>query len=193
MGQSFKGRRDSGGTPNGLEITGAISPVGGGGEEGGRGGEEGGSGGRTCVILILFGNVVSSLQSLQLYHHGPLRELVAFFIALHLRRTHHWLLNPAFSLATSLCSTLASSVIDEMQKSPIEKRKRNLKTISPHSRGEREIWNPFINFEKRKRNPNSFPSYREEKEKSLIFLLSFERRKRNLNSFSQFREEKEKS
>ena len=32
-----------------------------------------------------------------------------------------------------------SSVIDEMQKSPIEKRKRNLKTISPHSRGEREI------------------------------------------------------
>ena len=31
------------------------------------------------------------------------------------------------------------SVIDEMQKSPIEKRKRNLKTISPHSRGEREI------------------------------------------------------
>ena len=31
------------------------------------------------------------------------------------------------------------AVIDEMQKSPIEKRKRNLKTISPHSRGEREI------------------------------------------------------
>ena len=31
------------------------------------------------------------------------------------------------------------SVIDEMQKSPIEKRKRNLKTISPHSRGERKI------------------------------------------------------
>jgi hypothetical protein len=34
---------------------------------------------------------------------------------------------------------LFSPVIDEMQKSPIEKRKRNLKTISPHSRGEREI------------------------------------------------------
>ena len=33
----------------------------------------------------------------------------------------------------------AAAVIDEMQKSPIEKRKRNLKTISPHSRGEREI------------------------------------------------------
>ena len=29
------------------------------------------------------------------------------------------------------------SVIDEMQKITIEKRKRNLKTISPHSRGER--------------------------------------------------------
>ena len=30
-------------------------------------------------------------------------------------------------------------VIDERQKSPIEKRKRNLKTISPISRGVREI------------------------------------------------------
>ena len=40
LGQSFKGRRDSGGTPNGLEITGTISLVGGGGEEGGRGCEE---------------------------------------------------------------------------------------------------------------------------------------------------------
>ena len=53
---------------------------------------------RLCVILILFGNVVSSLQSLQLYHHGPLLQLVAFFIALHCtaffnaRRTHHWCL-----------------------------------------------------------------------------------------------------
>ena len=29
-------------------------------------------------------------------NHGPLLQLAAFFIALHLRRTHHWLLNPAF-------------------------------------------------------------------------------------------------
>ena len=44
------------------------------------------------------------------------------------------------------------SVIDEMQKSPIEKRKRNLKTISPHSRGEREIRIPLPRLERRKRN-----------------------------------------
>ena len=57
---------------------------------------------RLCVILILFGNVVSSLQSLQLYHHGPLLQLVAFFIALNCTAFFNgsnsslmsWLLNP---------------------------------------------------------------------------------------------------
>ena len=43
-------------------------------------------------------------------------------------------------------------VIDEMQKSPIEKRKRNLKTISPHSRGKREIQIPLPRLKRRKRN-----------------------------------------
>ena len=47
---------------------------------------------------------------------------------------------------------LLPAVIDEMQKSPIEKRKRNLKTISPHSRGEREIRIPLPSLERRKRN-----------------------------------------
>ena len=63
---------------------------------------------RLCVILILFGNVVSSLQSLQLYHHGPLLQLVAFFIALHCtaffnaRRTHHWCLGYLILLTFSV-------------------------------------------------------------------------------------------
>ena len=51
---------------------------------------------------------------------------------------HHFTLIAASSTA-GLNSKHDLSVIDEMQKSPIEKRKRNLKTISPHSRGEREI------------------------------------------------------
>ena len=47
---------------------------------------------------------------------------------------------------------ITKSVIDEMQKSPVEKRKRNLKTISPHSRGEREIRIPLPRLERRNRN-----------------------------------------
>ena len=46
--------------------------------------------------------------------------------------------------------------------------KRNLKTISPISRGEREIWIPF-------------PQFREEKEKSDKIFLNFEKRKINFN------------
>ena len=49
-------------------------------------------------------------------------------------------------------SEFYKAVIDEMQKSPIEKRKRNLKTISPHSRGEREIRIPLPRLERKKRN-----------------------------------------
>ena len=72
------------------------------------------------------------------------------------------------------------SVIDEMQKSPIEKRKRNLKTISPHSRGEREIRIPLPRLERRKRNLEfSCPVSRGERETWIPFS-SFERRKRNL-------------
>ena len=85
-------------------------------------------------------------------------------------------------------------VVDERQKSKIEKRKRNLKSISPISRGEREIC-------------ISFPHFREEKEKSEFYFHTFERRKRNMNFispvsrgereiwilFPHFREEKEKS
>ena len=61
---------------------------------------------------------------------------------------------------------LKRPVVDERQKSQIEKRKRNLKTISPISRGEREIW-------------ISFPQFREEKEKSNKMFSTFEKRKRN--------------
>ena len=85
------------------------------------------------------------------------------------------------------------AVVDESQKSHFEKRKRNLKAISPISRGEREIW-------------IHFPQFREEKEKFENHFSNFERRKRKLNSLSlvsrrereirqnilNFREEKEK-
>ena len=94
----------------------------------------------------------------------------------------------------STITSSSSAVVDERQKSKIEKRKRNLKSISPISRGEREIW-------------ISFPHFREEKEKSEFYFHTFERRKRNLNfispvsrgereiwiSYPHFREEKEKS
>ena len=98
------------------------------------------------------------------------------------------------------------SVIDEMQKSPIEKRKRNLKTISPHSRGEREIWIPFNQFREEKEKSkflclvsrgereisNFLAQFREEKEKP-EFLFPVSRGEREIsNSFAQFREEKEK-
>ena len=54
--------------------------------------------------------------------------------------------NGNFYAITSSTLVYRETVIDEMQKSPIEKRKRNLKTISPHSRGEREIRIPFHQF-----------------------------------------------
>ena len=53
-------------------------------------------------------------------------------------------------------------VIDERPKSPIEKRKRNLKFISPVSREERETGNSFLQF-------------REEIEKSKRIFSTFER------------------
>ena len=108
------------------------------------------------------------------------------------------------------------AVVDERQKSQFKKRKRNLKTISPISRGEREIWIPCHSFEKRKGNLKStslisrgereiwipFPQFREEKEKSDKIFSTFEKRKRNFiyistisrrereywNSFLLFRE-----
>ena len=70
-------------------------------------------------------------------------------------------------------------VIDERSKSPIEKRKRNLKFFSPVSREERETRNPF-------------PQFREEKEKSKRICSTFERRKRNGFSILKLQEEKEK-
>ena len=101
---------------------------------------------------------------------------------------------------------ISVSVIDEMQKSPIEKRKRNLKTISPHSRGEREIWIPFHQFWEEKEKSESLclvsrgereisnflAQVREEKEKP-EFISPVSRGEREIsNSFAQFREEKEK-
>ena len=71
------------------------------------------------------------------------------------------------------------AVIDERPKSPIEKRKRNLKFFSPVSREERETG-------------NSFPQFREEKEKSKKIFSTFERRKRNGYSILKLQEEKGK-
>ena len=65
----------------------------------------------------------------------------------------------------------SGSVVDERQKSQIEKRKRNMTIISPISRGEREIWIPFLQF-------------REEKEKSERIFSTFEKRKRNFDYIS---------
>ena len=70
-------------------------------------------------------------------------------------------------------------MVDERQKNQFEKRKRNLKTISPISRGEREIGIPC-------------PQFRKEKEKFENNFSNFERRKRKLNSLSPVsREERE--
>ena len=55
--------------------------------------------------------------------------------------------------------------------------KRNLKTMSPISRGEREIWIPF-------------PQFREEKEKSYKIFLNFEKRKINFNHLYNFEKRK---
>ena len=95
-------------------------------------------------------------------------------------------------LSTISCCSFRA-VVDKRRKSQFEKRKRNLKTISPISRGEREIWIPCHSFEKRKRNLKSislisrgereiwipFPQFREEKEKSDKIFSTFEKRKRN--------------
>ena len=71
------------------------------------------------------------------------------------------------------------AVIDERPKSPIERRKRNLKFFSPVSREERETG-------------NSFRQFREGKENSKRICSTFERRKRNGFSMLKLREEKEK-
>ena len=107
-------------------------------------------------------------------------------------------------------------VVDESQKSQFEKRKRNLKAISPISRGEREIWihfpqfreekekfeNHFSNFERRKRKLSSLSlvsrrereirqnilNFREEKVKFWLHFYNFEKRRRILKFFILFRE-----
>ena len=71
------------------------------------------------------------------------------------------------------------AVIDEMPKSPIERRKRNLIFFSPISRRERETW-------------NSFPQFREGKEKCEKGFSTFEKWKRKGYSFLKFREEKKR-
>ena len=94
---------------------------------------------------------------------------------------------------------------DANAESPIEKRKRNLKTISPISRGERDIWISFPSFEKKKRNQTKYSqlsrrereirqnvlNFREEKEKSMFFAQASRVEREILNTCLQFREEKE--
>ena len=71
-------------------------------------------------------------------------------------------------------------MVDERQKSQIEKRKRNLKRISPILRGEIEIW-------------ISFPQFWEEKEKSNKMFSTFKKIKRYQTKCSQLsRREREK-
>ena len=87
-----------------------------------------------------------------------------------------WVKLPVYTYSASEQCT---AVIDERPKSPIEKRKRNLKFFSPVSREERETG-------------NYFPQFREEKEQSKRIFSTFERRKRNGFSILKLQEEKEK-
>ena len=82
----------------------------------------------------------------------------------------------------------------EINFSSFERRKRNLILISPTSRGEREIWNwflqfreekekyefPFLSFEKRKRNQKKYSQLSRRERERYILCSSFEKRKRNL-------------
>ena len=81
--------------------------------------------------------------------------------------------------------------------SNFEKRKRNLKFISPVSRGEKEIWKKVLHFREEKEKGIFFSQvsrgerefflnlqFREEKEKSEILFPSSEKRKRNLEKGS---------
>ena len=107
-----------------------------------------------------------------------------------------------------------------MSFSNFEKRKRNLKFLSPVSRREREIWTKVLNFREEKekgiffsevsrgereffnKSPisrrkreiwNSFPHFWEEKEKFGKGFSTFETRKRNGYYFLKIREVKENS
>ena len=74
-----------------------------------------------------------------------------------------------------------------------EKRKRNLKTISLISRGERESWIPFPQFrEEKEKFENNF-SYFERRERKLNFLSPVSRREREIRQiFSTFEKRKRK-
>ena len=72
-------------------------------------------------------------------------------------------------------------MVDERQKSQIEKRKRNLNPLSPVSRREREIRKNILNFQKKEREIfNAFLQCREEKENIEILFFNFESRKRKV-------------
>ena len=74
-----------------------------------------------------------------------------------------------FMVGLKYTYTMWTAVVDERQKSQMEKRKKNLKTISPISRGKRKIWIPF-------------PQFREEKSERIF--STFEKRKRDFEYFS---------
>ena len=125
--------------------------------------------------------------------------------------------SPQSSLQCSGWREAKKSIREEKEKfennfSHFERRKRNLNSLSPVSRKEREIWKlflpfweekeksefPFASFEKRKRIFKTissisrgereswipFPQFREEKEKSDKIFSTFEKRKRNFNYIS---------
>ena len=84
------------------------------------------------------------------------------------------------------------AVCDERPKSPIEKRKRNLKLFSPISRRERETWNSFPQFrEEKDKFGKRVLHFGEQKEKG-IFFSQVSRGERDIQKNLKFWEEKEK-
>ena len=115
------------------------------------------------------------------------------------------------ALVTSLWREAKKSNREEKEKfdilfSNFEKRKRNLKFLSPVSRGEREIWKKVLHFREEKEKGIFFSQVSRGEREFFLKVSNFEKRKRNLKFFSpvlrrereiwksvlHFREEKEK-
>ena len=109
-----------------------------------------------------------------------------------------WILSSQVGRRTSGWREAKKSNREEKEKSefpfPIfEKRKRNLKTISLISRGERESWIPFPQFQEEKEKFENNFSYFERRERKLNFLSPVSRREREIRQiFSTFEKRKRK-
>ena len=130
--------------------------------------------------------------------------------------THGWVcwgsLVSLWSLVSSGWREAKKSNREEKEKfeinfSSFERRKRNLILISPTSRGEREIWNwflqfreekekyefPFLSFEKRKRNQKKYSQLSRRERERYILCSSFEKRKRNLTKYTAIYESRKRN